>query len=333
MKLSDIGEKALIADYIKPLFNPTNRAESVGDDCALIPITSKLYVCVSTDRVPPDLISFKLGLIAYRELGRYLAVLNISDIAAAGGEPSALLLNLAFPRDFDLADFQEILAGAKEAAELYGAKVLGGDLSDAREMNLVATSIGTVSKQEALLRSGARPGDRVFCSNDLGMTPTAFLHYLYHGDRAPMRLSLDEEAVLTSNFRHPRARVTLGRSLAKSGRCTAAMDVTDGISQSLCEIAASSGIGIVLDVASLPIHQLSVKITNYYGADLIETILGPGADFQLVGTLNTTTHQHHESLPLDVKIIGEVIEGRGLSLRCEDGRIVPFAPQGWNYYV
>ena len=332
MKLRDVGEKTLISDYIRPLFNPTKLPESVGDDCALLSISRDACICVSTDRVPPDLISFKLGLITFRQLGRYLAILNISDIAAAGGEPTALLLNLAFPPDFAVADFREILLGAKEAAEYYGVAIVGGDLSDAKEMNLVATSIGVVPRHEALFRSGARPGDKVFCSGQLGITPTAFLHYLYKGEIAPLELCSDEEDLLTVHFRRPRARVTLGRHLAKSGCCTAAMDVTDGISQSFSEIAASSGVGIVLETASLPIDPFCARVIAHYKADLVKTVLGAGADFQLVGAVNPA-HLAYASLPPEVTIIGDVVEGSGTHLRSPDGEISALAASGWNYYL
>src|ERR1700752_4769705 len=152
MLLRDIGEKKLISDYIRPLFNPQNLPSGVGDDCALIPVTDQKCVCISTDRVPADLISFKLGLIGFRELGQYLAVLNISDIAAAGGKPVALLLNFAFPSDFKLDDMLEIMAGTKMCAEQYGVSIVGGDLSDASEMNLVAISVGLVDCESSLLR-------------------------------------------------------------------------------------------------------------------------------------------------------------------------------------
>src|SRR5258708_5788022 len=95
MRLRDIGEKRLIAEYIQPLLNPDRLPESVGDDCALIPVWGDVCLCVSTDRVPADLLAFRLGLISFRELGSYLAILNISDIAACGGEPRGLLLNCA----------------------------------------------------------------------------------------------------------------------------------------------------------------------------------------------------------------------------------------------
>ncbi|MGD0774498.1 MAG: thiamine-phosphate kinase [Candidatus Solibacter sp.] len=330
--LRDIGEKRLIAEYIRPLFNPSGLNEGVGNDCALLTMNDDVCVCASTDRVPADLVSFKLGLINFRQLGQYLAVLNISDIAAAGGEPRALLLNLAFPPDFAVSDLNDFLLGAKEAGDHYGAPVLGGDLSDAVEMNLVATSLGVIRQQQAIFRSGARPGNKVFCSDYLGVTPTAFLHYLYRGAITHAELSLDQEAVLTSNFRRPIARVGLGRQLAMGGYCTAMMDVTDGVAQSFAEIAASSSVGIVLDTERLPIHPVSRALAAHYDRDVVRVILGPGADFQLVGTLDLT-HAACAQLPEEVRLIGEVIEGSGVYLRSRDGEVNAFAPEGWNYYA
>jgi thiamine-monophosphate kinase len=332
MMLRDVGEKRLIAEYIRPLFNPRGTPEGVGDDCGLIPVDENTCVCVSTDRVPADLIAFKLGLIGFRELGQYLAVLNISDIAAAGGEPKALLLNLAFPADFDITDLQEILRGAKESAEGYATVIIGGDLSDASEMNLVATSIGFVRRHEVLLRNGAQPGDKVFCSDYVGLTASAFLHYLYRGPIERMHLNSTQEAVLTKNFRKPTARVALGRQLAVSGCCTSAMDVTDGVAQSFSEIAGSSGVGIILDVETLPIHPLSKDVASWYGADVFHLVLGAGADFQLVGTINPG-HPNCAPMASQVKIVGDVVSGTGTYLRKGGSDITPLVPEGWNYYL
>src|SRR5262249_49684969 len=95
--IADVGEKELIRSTIKPLLNPTDDHNSIGDDCAAIPIRAGSLACISTDRVPADLISFRLGIISHRGLGNYLAILNLSDIAAMGAEPVGLLLNLALP--------------------------------------------------------------------------------------------------------------------------------------------------------------------------------------------------------------------------------------------
>ena len=170
IKLKDLGEKEIIRLIIKPLFNPNNEPELAGDDCAVINISEKKFVALSTDRVPADLISFKLGLINYFELGYYLAILNISDILSSGALPVGLLLNFAFNDDFLIEDFKNILNGVKKACGEYGCKVLGGDLSNAIEMNLTATSIGLIESEIVLYRQGAKIADYIYCSNYLGLT-------------------------------------------------------------------------------------------------------------------------------------------------------------------
>lgn len=331
MRLKDIGEKALIADIIRPLFNPDRFPTRVGDDCALIEVSGDLCVCVSTDRVPADLRSFKLGLIDFRQLGQYLAVLNISDIAAAGGRPVALLLNLAFPPDFLVDDFQALLGGAKDAADRYGVVISGGDLSDSAEMNLVATSIGLVNRRQALLRSGAKPGDRVFCTDYIGISAAAFAHYLRPSGTNPLPLTVDQELVLTKHFRDPVPQVELGQRLATSGSWTSAMDVTDGVAQSFSEIAAASSCGIILDADSLPVHEICRLVASHYKLDPIDLVLGAAADFQLVGSLNPS-RPGFEDLARSLRIIGEVVDDAGVFLR-SSGVLTKLTPRGWNYYA
>src|SRR4051812_32258242 len=106
LKISDIGEKRLIQEFIRPLFNSADRVEGVGDDCAMLSAPEGQLWLFSTDRVPADLIAFRLGVLDHCGLGRYLARLNISDIAACGGTPVALLLNLGLPDDFPYEDFK-----------------------------------------------------------------------------------------------------------------------------------------------------------------------------------------------------------------------------------
>lgn len=329
-RLSDVGEKALISRHIRPLFNPSGRPESIGDDCALIGVGDALSVCITTDRVPADLISFRLGLIDYRGLGYYLAVLNFSDIAASGGELRGLLLNLAFPPDFLLDDFLGLLEGVRRASEEYGAPVLGGDLSTAPEMNLVATAVGTVKTSQALLRSTARPGDLVFCSDTIGITPTSFTHHLRPRSEK-IELSTDELELLACHFVKPTARVALGKSLSQSGSCTSAMDVTDGVAQTLSEIADASNVAITISAERLPIAPLSRKIAVAYQIDVMDLVLGAGADFQLIGTVNPN-HPDYPRIVRGLHIIGDVSSGDGLYLVGEDRATSRVIPRGWNYF-
>src|SRR4051794_35339442 len=105
LRISEIGEKRLISEFVHPLFNANDDPSGVGDDCAMLEAETDVFL-FSTDRVPADLIAFRLGILDYEGLGKYLAYLNISDIAACGGRPVGLLLNLGLPRDFLYEDFK-----------------------------------------------------------------------------------------------------------------------------------------------------------------------------------------------------------------------------------
>jgi thiamine-monophosphate kinase len=150
----------------------------VGDDCAAFAVPPGALALVSTDRVPADLIAFRTGVLDYRGLGRYLSVLNLSDVAACGGVPIGLLLNLGLPPSLDVADLMSLCEGAHEECRLVGAKILGGDMSVADEISLSATPVGHVEQPGMLRRYGARPGDSIFLSRPVGLTPVALQYCL-----------------------------------------------------------------------------------------------------------------------------------------------------------
>jgi thiamine-monophosphate kinase len=329
MTIAEVGEKRLIAEILRPLLNPDGNPDSVGDDCAIIGVSDQQAICVSTDRVPADLVAYQTGLIDLQQLGYYLAVLNISDLAAAGATPKGLLLNLGLPSDFSLSNFRALVGGVAEAATQYLCPIVGGDLSDAVEMNLVATSIGLLTGSERLYRSGAEPGDVVFCCNTVGITPSAFTHYLERNKR--MVVSPLEEDVLCRHFRQPKAQIALGSLLRQSGACSAVMDNTDGLGQSLLELTEASGVAIDLDGASLPIDQISHNVAQAYGTDLFDMVLGPGADFQLIGTARTGS-PGFERVRSQIHVIGTVRAGNGVWIKRPGAEAERLVVQGWNYY-
>lgn len=329
--ISEIGEKRLIAEYLRPLLNPSSNPRSVGDDCALAEIPHGHVTCVSTDRVPADLTAFRLKIMNHFDLGHYLAILNISDIAAAGGTPCALLLNLGLPLDFPLGDLIDIVRGAKAAADNFDTPILGGDLSAANEISLVATAVGHVDPDLALFRSNAKPGDLVFCSSSLGITPSAFAYYNTPPTARPT-LSDSEERTLHQNFLKPTARISLGRRLAESRLCTSCMDNTDGIGQSLAEIAAASSVSITITLKSLPVAVLTQRIAEALSNDCAALALSAGADFQLVGTVDPGITSNNCGLLDDLIIIGTVHHGDGVFTKDAAGNVKPFSPSGWNYF-
>ena len=337
MTLREMGEKRLISEIIIPLLNPFGNLELAGDDCAIINIGNNRSISLSTDRVPSDLVSFSFGLINHYELGYYLAILNISDILSSGAKPVGLLLNLAFPACFHVDNLEEIIAGAKQACETFNCQIYGGDLSDAKEMNLVATSIGIAKTNELLYRKGCSENDLVYCSDYIGITATAFSYFL-EAKKFGMELSDSEEKILISVFKFPQMCVELSRQLAslKPNHMITCMDNTDGIYQSLHEIGLLNRVGILLDVDSIPIHPISYKVAEFLEIDVFDLIFNAGADFKLIGTIAKTIENNDLSRLSDngLRIIGKVDTSLrpGTVKLVTDNEAKEITALGWNYY-
>jgi thiamine-monophosphate kinase len=326
--LSDVGEKALIRDFIKPFFNRTDDPAGVGDDCAMVGFGDEVAL-LSTDRVPSDLTAFKLGILDFLGLGDYLARLNLSDIAACGGRAVGLLLNLGLPSDISYDDVRSLCEGFRGGGERHGATVLGGDITSSSELSISATAIGRVARQHVLTRRTALPGDSIFVSRPLGMTPAAFLVFLGHRETS---LSAEALAALRRQFTDLEPMFALAERLSSSGRCGACMDNTDGIGQSLIELSDASGCSFVLDHSALRIPTVVQDVGRIVGLQPVEFLFNGGADFSLVGTVrgswSSDSATAYFGQPLE--IIGQVEAGSGVWL--DDGTRSPLKFVGWNYF-
>jgi thiamine-monophosphate kinase len=329
LTIAELGEKKLIEHWITPLFNPRGELAGVGDDCGMIRHPDGSIYLFSTDRVPADLIPFQLGILDFRGLGQYLARLNISDIAACGGRPNGLLLNLGVPPHMKLTDFVALCEGFGEVASRFNCSVLGGDISSADPFSISATSIGIAESGRVLTRRGAKPGDWVFTSRPLGLTPAAFAYFL-RSDKS-FRATHAHYTQLSSQFTSLDPLVELGLKLCASDACTTCMDNTDGLGQSLLELAAMSGVAIVVNTGVSDLPRAVVDIANHLDEDPVTMAYGAGIDLSLVGTLDPLLSKN---LPLEewgITIIGSVRAGAGL-YREEAGEINPLKVSGWNYF-
>jgi len=327
MTLKDLGEKKIIETIIKPLFNPRGEKNLIGDDCAVL-TTRKSKICVSTDRVPSDLLAFKHGLINYIELGYYLAILNISDSVAAGAVPNSLLLNFAFPSNFLVNDLKSIFTGVKQACDKYNVTVVGGDLSDSKELNLSATIIGF--SNYPLYRKQIKCKDFIFCSDTVGLTPTAF-KYFFKAKKEGMTLTHKEEQVLIKQFSKPKVKIELAANLSNRKLHVSCMDNTDGLGQSLKELSETNSVGINLFYERIPIHAITKKVANFLKIDPVLLALEPGADFQLVGSISKRASQQVLK-NLEIYIIGEAQVGSGIFLT-SGIETKSIEIKGWNYYL
>jgi len=328
LRLSEVGEKALIREFIKPFFNLADDPAGVGDDCAMVAFGDEVAL-LSTDRVPSDLTAFRLGILDHRGLGDYLARLNLSDIAACGGHAVGLLLNLGLPPDIAYEDVQALCRGFESCAARHGAAVLGGDITSACELSISATSIGKAVRARVLTRRGARSGDSVFISRPLGLTPAAFQVFLGGLEN---QLPSEAKALLRGQFTDMEPMLALGEALGASGRCGACMDNTDGIGQSLSELSEASKVAFVIQKSALNIPAVVELVSREAATDPLNIVFNGGADFSLVGTLSGewTNEAASKEFGCPLEVIGRVEQGSGVWI--DDGERKPLTFRGWNYF-
>jgi thiamine-monophosphate kinase len=321
MPIGRIGELSLIRDLISPIFGEFPVGVGIGDDCAVIPWTPGERVLLSTDRVPHDFYAFELGALGLFEVGKYLAELNISDVAACGGQPKTLLVNLGLPASTRVRELRALLLGVQDAADRNGVNVVGGDLSDSPILQMTATILGTA--RQPVLRSGCNIGDSIFTTGEIG-SGAAVLQLLREGLDAG-DLNQASRTVVADHFQSIGARVNEATRLVELGM-TSCIDNTDGGGVSLEHLARSSAKRLVLRREACPLSPLACRV--FQGArDLVESSLGPGVDLQLFGTLPAGV-----SPPPGVSLIGKVEKGHGVYIEELSGEHTLLRSRGWEYF-
>jgi thiamine-monophosphate kinase len=197
----------------------------------------------------------------------------MSDIAAMGGTPRCFLLSLALPPSHTGPWLTEFLDGLRRASRVYRCELAGGDTTRRSEILISITAVGDVAKRRALLRSGARPGDRIFVSGTLGEAERGLRHL------RKMRGAVKSSDPLLRKHFYPEPRVALGQWLAGGRLATATMDLSDGLSSDLPRLCAASAVGARVDAVLLPLIPGAKK------GEAMSLALDGGDDYELLFTV------------------------------------------------
>ena len=280
MTRTPTGEVELIA-RLAEIFGaaPPGVALGIADDCAALDLGGPDYLLWTVDTLVEG-VHFDLSYTSLGQLGRKSLAVNLSDIAAMGGEALYALLSLGWPPDRDLAGALEFGAGLAACARDYGASVIGGDtVSSPLGLAITLTVLGRVPKSQMLRRSGARAGDLVYVTGPLGEA-AAGLEILQR------RLALDPglRDPLVQAHLDPRPQLAAGRLLAREGLATACIDLSDGIASDLMHICRLSRVGARLRAEDIPVSPGARAVAGMTGRDPLELALKGGEDYQLLFT-------------------------------------------------
>ncbi|RVT88850.1 thiamine-phosphate kinase [Inhella crocodyli] len=236
-----LGEFELIRRFFD---RPTAHAgvvHGVGDDCAVLAPSPGHQWLVSTDMLVEG--RHFLSTVDPEALGHKALAVNLSDLAACGATPRAVFLALALPRA-DAAWLEAFARGLFQLADAHGVALAGGDTT-AGPLNLCITAMGEAPAGQALLRSGAQPGDTLWVSGTLGDARLALEAF-----RGTVALTGEAFAATRLRMERPTPRVALGQALR--GLATSAVDVSDGLLGDLAHVLAASDVGAELQADALP---------------------------------------------------------------------------------
>ncbi|MCK5459239.1 MAG: thiamine-phosphate kinase, partial [Thermoplasmatales archaeon] len=304
-KLSDLGERKAIK-LISKILTKGDTAVGIGDDCAAIDLGDE-YLLVSTDmisektHIPEQMTPFQIGW--------FIVAINLSDIAAKGGEPLGLVLSFGLPKNTTELFLTELTKGADACATKFGTHVIGGDTKETGEINICGTAFGVVKKDEFMPRKGACPDDVVAVTGTLGKAGAGYFNL--------KNKTLDND--ISKALLEPVPKLKEGRLLADQKWVTSCMDLSDGLSSSLYQLSDLNNVGFEIDQSKIPLSsellQLKKKKSDL---NVFDFALHFGGDYELLLTIPEEyfekTKKIMEKNGSDLFAIGKVTEKKDIIL-------------------
>jgi thiamine-monophosphate kinase len=281
-RLHEIGEFGLIARLTGGLELGPGVEVGVGDDAAVLRPTHGHKLVVTTDVLVEGL-DFTAALSEPEDWGWKAVVANLSDLAAMGAEARWLVLALTVPDPTPVATLERVYAGVGEACRAYEVALVGGDVSGGPALSLAVTALGEAERP--VLRSGARPGDRLCVTGPLGAAAAALV-LLQSGDPAAPEVLARFPGLAAAQCR-PTPALAMGLALARAG-ATAMIDISDGLAGDALHLAEASGVGLEVHDATVPLAPGVAEAAALLGLDPLELALGGGEDFALAAALPRT---------------------------------------------
>ncbi len=281
-----LGELALI-DLIRQRAGEVRNREirlGIGDDCAILRPRPGEEIVVTTDLCLEGR-HFRRDWHSPASVGHRTLARGLSDLAAMGARPVAAFLSLALPKDVaaDPTWLHGFLDGLLNLAARAKVTLAGGDTSQAPGAEILADIVllGAVPTGRALRRSGARAGDRLFCTGILGGAAAELR--LLQNDLVPSAKRSNPQTKFPTENPHPQLfpepRLRPGLALVRRGLATAAMDLSDGLSTDLRHLAEASNLAAEIYLPDLPLHPLAVALGPETAFDLA---LNGGEDYELL---------------------------------------------------
>lgn len=338
-ELSSIGEFGLIDRITASSIQYQEGTKlGIGDDGAVISIPKGEELVVSTDMLAEG-IHFDLAFTPLHLLGYKAVAVNLSDIAAMNAIPRQIVIAIALSNRFSVEAIDALYEGIRQACKEYNVDLIGGDTTTSRAGLIISiTALGSQKPEKIVKRSGAKVGDLICVSGDLGAAYMG-LQILSREKKVfevdpDMQPELKEDhAYLIQRQLKAEARTDIVYELEEKGIVPNAMiDISDGLASELLHIAKQSKVGIQIFEDKLPIENLTRLAASDFGLSPVTCAMNGGEDYELLFTVPQSDFEVVKKME-DVSIIGVIREessGKNLIMRSD--QILPITAQGWTHF-
>lgn len=314
--VSDLSEDEIIRQFFEPI------TPGLDDDVARVVLSGDRELLVSTDALQED-IHF-LRRCPARLVGEKAVRVNASDVVASGGHPRWITLSLCLPADLDLSWLRDFADGIRDGLEHTEMALIGGDTTrSVQHISISVTAFGTVERGASIYRSGARVGDVLAVTGNVGEAILGLDVIL--GKRQMERTQA--HAWIMRHFLPPFRR---DFAIAAASRVTSMMDLSDGLAIDLPRLSAAAGVQAEVDLGWLPLseeaRQAGLAAEQAYAA---------GEDYELLFTVPPESfpdmERIGENLGVKVTRIGRILDGTGVRL-LNGGKLASPTLHTWKHF-
>ncbi len=333
--LSDLGEFKLIEHLTKNFeIKQKSTLKGIGDDAAVLDFGDKKVV-VSTDLLVEG-VHFDLAYMPLKHLGYKSVVVNVSDICAMNAKATHITVSVAVSNRFSLEAMDELFAGITLAAKEYDIDVIGGDTTSSQKGLIISiTAIGEANESELVYRSGAKAGDLLVISGDIGAAYMGLQVlerekqvFLVNPNSQP---DLEAYTYLIERQLRPEARKDI-RNLLRGLEVspTSMIDISDGLSSEIIHLCKQSKVGCNLYEEKLPLDPQLISVCEEFNIDSTTVAINGGEDYELLFTIPMEDYDKIKANP-NLTVIGHMVaESEGVHLITRADTKIPIKARGWN---
>ncbi len=308
-----MNEREFVARLKKDF--PFSHGLGIGDDASVVR-AGRFFQLISSDVLIED-VHFRLQDVSLPDLALKALAVNVSDIAAMGGQAQYFYLGLGFPGRLAENDLLLFFRGLRRGCRRWKVELAGGDYSRAEKMSIAITIIGQCRRP--VLRSGARKGDWIAVTGPTGESALG------------LRLLLDGESASAFARTHLRPVPQCRKGVVLSRFASAMIDISDGLLLDLSRLLAASTAGAVIDYEKIPVSSHFKRTCRRGGYPEKELVLAGGEDYQLLFTVSEQREKSLRQAGIGYHIIGRVTSLRTLQVR-ERGQRLPLPRLGFDHF-